>query len=142
MALTELRGKPQRSNITSAEIELEDYLTKGFPIYVAEDAQSGIVGYMVCRIDEDIVWVESIYVKEENRRKGIASKLYSEAERIAKEIGGSAPYNWIDPTNEAIIHFLRKRGYDVLNLLELRRREPNERLIYKISVGKHEYFRT
>jgi hypothetical protein len=37
------------------------------------------------------------------------------------------------------IRFLGKRGYDVLNLIELRRRGPDEKLVNKIKVGNHEY---
>jgi GNAT superfamily N-acetyltransferase len=139
-SLAELRGKHPISNKTSAETELNEYLTRKYPIYVAEDEKSGIVGYMVCRIDEDVVWVESIYVDDEFRRKGIASKFYSKAELLAKEIGGTEPYNRIDPNNETMIQFLSKRGYDVLNLIELRRKEPNEELINKVKVGNHEYY--
>jgi GNAT superfamily N-acetyltransferase len=141
IALARLRRRPAESDPAGARVELEEYLAKKFPIYIAEEDRSGIVAYMVCRIDGDIVWLESIFVEEEFRRKGVASQLYCQAERLAHELGGGPPYNWIDPDNEGMIQFLAKRGYDVLNLIELRRREPGDQLARKIRVGDHEYYR-
>ena len=40
---------------------------------------------------------------------------------------------------EMIISFLRKRGYDVLNLVELRRRLPGEQPVSRIRVGDQEF---
>jgi len=139
-SLAELRGKPQIVNRSAAELELNDYLQRGFPVYVADDG-NGLAGYMVCRVDEDVVWVESIYVEESHRRQGVASQLYDEAERLAQQRGGDTPYNWVDPNNEAMIHFLGKRGYNVLNLIELRRPAPGENLVHKVNVGDHEFYR-
>jgi GNAT superfamily N-acetyltransferase len=140
-ALARLRRRPPVSNPAAAEAELDDYISRGFPIYVAEMDKSVIIGYMVCRIDADVLWVESLFVEGAYRRQGVASRLYGEAERLAREIGGEAPYNWIDPDNDAIVQFLKKRGYDVLNLIELRRKRPDEELGSRIKVGDHEYFR-
>ncbi|MFZ6027196.1 MAG: GNAT family N-acetyltransferase [Chloroflexota bacterium] len=140
MALARLRNHSPTGDKTAAAAELDDYIERGFPIYVAEESPFGIVGYMVCRIDEDVLWVESLYVAEAFRRKGVAAQLYDVAERMAKELGGNAPYNWVDPHNDAIIRFLKKRGYDVLNLIELRKKEPGETLTQTVKVGGHEYY--
>lgn len=73
------------------------------------------------------------------RCRGIGSALYVEAERLAQEFGGDIVYNWIHPNNDRIISFLKKRGYNVLNLIEVRRARPGEETAQKIKVGKHEF---
>ena len=73
------------------------------------------------------------------RRKGIGSDLYDEAEKLVKTLGGDTVYNWVHPNNEMSIPFLKKRGYDVLNLIEIRKKRPNEKITQEINVGNHEF---
>jgi GNAT superfamily N-acetyltransferase len=141
VALSEMRGNPKKLDLDAAEAELAEYQNKGYPVYVAEDDVAGLAGYLVCRVDGNVVWAESLYVLKSHRRQGIASALYAQAEKLASELGGGAPYNWIDPENQAIIGFLRGRGYDVLNLVELRRSRDGETLTRKVRVGEDEFRR-
>ena len=138
VALAGLRGQEKQPDLAAAEQELMDYRDKNYPIFIAEVSGS-LVGYLVCRVDGDVIWAESLYVEPANRRCGIASLLYAEAEQLAEQLGGDAPYNWVDPTNSAIVGLLAKRGYNVLNLLELRRPYPGEQLSHTIRVGSHEF---
>jgi ribosomal protein S18 acetylase RimI-like enzyme len=114
-------------------------LGKGFPIFVAEDDKKKILGYLVCRVDEDVVWAESLFVSSRARRKGIGSLLYSETEHLVESIGVDTVYNWVYPNNNVIISFLRKRGYSVLNLVEIRRPRKGERLTTRVQVGEYEF---
>ena len=139
VSLAELRGKVHPINLAAAKDELAEYAGKGFPIYVAESVTAALVGYLVCRVDGDVVWAESLYIVPDYRRRGVGSALFAEAERLAQELGGDTPYNWVDPNNARIIRFLQKRGYNVLNLIELRRPQPGEELTQKISLGSHEF---
>lgn len=68
-------------------------------------------GYVVCRIDNEVVWLESIFVREEYRRRGVASALHSKAEEIAASYGNDTVYNCVHPNNHRMIAFLRKRSY-------------------------------
>ena len=90
-------------------------------------------------MEEDIVWAESLYVLSEYRRRGIASLLFNKAEKLAEKLGGDTVYNWIHPNNDKIIKFLKKRGYDVLNLIEIRKPRQGEINNQKIKVDKHEF---
>jgi ribosomal protein S18 acetylase RimI-like enzyme len=139
LSLAQLRGQDRPLDLAAARQELAEYLEKDFPIYVAESDTARLVGYLVCRVDGDVVWAESLYVAPQYRRQGVGSALYAEAERLAQELGGDTPYNWVDPHNDKIIHFLQQRGYNVLNLIELRRARPGEELAQKIGVGSYEF---
>lgn len=137
--LKELKGIKASFNMQQAREEFKEYIEAKFPIFVAEDANNELLGYLVCRIDGDMVWAESLFVSNNSRRKGIGSKLYDKAEEIAKNLGGSTVYNWVHPNNDKIIPFLLKRGYNVLNLIEIRKPFKNEILTQKISIGNYEY---
>ena len=78
-------------------------------------------------------------MKEEFRRKGVATKLYQAAEKLATLNGEDTVFNFVHPNNYGMIEFLRKRGYSVLNLIEIRKPYRNEALSQKISVGEHEF---
>ncbi|MBN1667086.1 MAG: GNAT family N-acetyltransferase [Anaerolineales bacterium] len=139
-SLSELRDRPCMADPAAAAAELADYRRKDYPIYVAELQDGSLGGYLVCSLDGDVVWAESLFVHPAHRRKGIAAALYKAAEDLADELGSDTIYNWVDPGNHAIIMFLGKRGYNVLNLLELRRPYPDEELEDKIQVGDNEFF--
>ncbi len=136
--LAELKSSSQSITIEGARQELDDYTKGHYPIFVAVDSNN-VVGYIVCRIDEDVVWAESLYVLPEFRRKGIGTLLYAEAERLANESGSDTVYNWVHPNNETSIQFLRKRGYTVLNLIEVRKPWAEEQLTTRIRVGENEF---
>ena len=139
VALARFRGITREIDIEAAKKELAGYQEENFPIFVAENDDGKIVGYLVCRVDGDVVWAESLFVSPEFRRRGIGSALYAEAERLAQKLGNDSVYNWVHPNNDSIISFLRNRGYSVLNLIELRRPRPGEKITQKIRVGKHEF---
>lgn len=138
-ALAQIRGKVADLDQDAARKEFHEYQEKDYPIYVAEKDDGSLVGYLVCRVDGQVVWAESLFVDPEYRRQGIGSSLYEKAENLADELGSDTLYNWVDPDNRKIIRFLKKRGYNVLNLIELRRAHPDEDVSRKIQVGKHEF---
>ena len=137
--LTQFRGGQWTQDIEAAERELGQYHVLGNPIFVAENEKDEIVGYLVCRIQDDIVWAESLFVSPDFRRMGYASALYGKAEELARQKGNEPVYNWVHPNNDRMIAFLKKRGYGVLNLVELRRTRPGEQPAERITVGKHTF---
>lgn len=137
--LRELKGIKSTPKLDQAKEEFNEYIEAEYPIFVAEDISREIIGYLVCRVEDKVVWAESLFVENGARRKGIASSLYKEAEKLAVKLGGDTVYNWVHPNNDKIIKFLSKMGYDVLNLIEIRKPRENEVLSQKITVGSHEY---
>lgn len=139
VALAKLKGIERKINLRSAQEELEDYKEKNYPIFVAEGDQGNLLGYHVCRIQDQIIWSESLYVIPEARRKGVGSALYEKAEIIAEELGCETVYNWVHPNNSRSILFLKKRGYNVLNLIEVCKKRSREKFTQKIKVDTYEF---
>ena len=136
--LRSYKGITSKPNIEAGREEMEEYLAAGFPVFAAT-VDGEYAGYVVCRVDSEVVWVESIFVKEEYRRHGIATALHSKAEEIAAFYGENTVYNYVHPNNHRMIEFLRKRGYTVLNLIEIRKPYQGENLTQVIHVGEHEF---
>lgn len=139
IALAELKKKEKQLDLDTAREELNYYLKKIFPIFMAVNENQDLIGFTICRVDENIVWDELLFVIPEERRKGIGSALFKRAEEFAMELGGDTLYSWVHPNNYRSIPFLKKHGYDVLNLIEVRKKLPSEKLTQKIKIGKFEY---
>ena len=136
--LCSYKGILSKPNIEAGRDEMGEYISAKFPVYAAL-VDGEYAGYVVCRVDSEVVWVESIYVREEYRRHGVATALHSKAEEIAASYGDDTVYNYVHPNNHRMIEFLRKRGYTVLNLIEIRKPYKKEKLTQTIKVGEHEF---
>ena len=138
VALRSYRGVSSKPNVDAAREELSEYLAAGWPMFAAEEGDV-LAGYMVCRIEEPCVWVESLFVDEAHRRRRVASRLFEKAEALARERGEDTVYNYVHPNNDGMIAFLRARGYTVLNLIEIRKPWAGEALTRKIRVERNEF---
>ncbi|MBO4501548.1 MAG: GNAT family N-acetyltransferase [Clostridia bacterium] len=131
--LNALRNICSKPDIAAAKEEAEDLIKRGYPAFCAVEGGTA-EGYMVCRIDEPCLWVEHIYVREEFRRKGVASALFAKAEELARSMGEDTVFNFVHPNNEAMISFLRSKGYTVLNMLEIRKPYKGENPAARVQV--------
>ncbi len=136
--LKALKGIQAEPDTLAGKEEILEYIHAGWPCYAAV-ANGEWIGYVVCRVVEPTVWVESIYVKPQARRKGVAGMLFAKAEEIAAGFGEETVFNSVHPNNDRMIAFLRKRGYKVLNLIEIRKPWAGERCDQKIRVGENEF---
>ncbi len=139
VSLAALGDRNAQPDAKAAADELAEYEARESPVFVADVDDEGLAGYLVCRLDRNVVWAESMFVLPDRRRRGIASALYDQAERLAAKVGGQTVFNWIHPNNDAIIAFLGKRGYDVLNLIEVRRPVSDAPATRTIKVGGHKF---
>ena len=139
VSLRSLKGSETKEDLKSAEEELEFYQRKKYPILLALGSNEDALGYIVIKIEDEIVWAESLYVSESSRQKGIGGDLYHKAEEIAQKFQQDTIYNWIHPNNTKIINFLKKRGYDVLNLVEIRKKRKNEIIQSTINIGDNSF---
>ena len=136
--LKSYKGISAQPDIEAGKEEIIEFLNSGFPVFAVED-DGALAGYIVCRIDEPCLWVEHIYVREDLRRKGVATMLFRKAEEIAASMGEDTVYNFVHPNNEGMIRFLASKGYTVLNLIEIRKPYKDERLTTTIHVEKEAF---
>lgn len=134
VTLDSYRGIVSEPDREAGKAEALEYLQRGYPVFAAEDAGE-TVGYLVCRVEDSLLWVEQLYVRPDRRREGIASLLFDQAEAIARSLGEETVFNYVHPNNKGVIRFLRSKGYTVLNLIELRKPYPGEKLRATIPVG-------
>lgn len=138
VALKSYRGLAAQPDPAAGLAELLEYLDAGWPVWAAEE-EGAYLGYLVCRVEEPCVWVESLYVDGRARRRGVASRLFAKAEALARSLGEETVYNYVHPTNQGMIGFLRARGYTVLNLIEIRKPYPGEAIGTQIAVGDNRF---
>ena len=137
VVLKSFKGEKAQPDVKDAKEELNFYLKNKFPLYVAIQ-EDKVIGYILLRVD-GAIWVEHIYVLDEYRRLGVGSLLYEKAEEYAQKEKEETLYNYIHPNNEAIIGFLKSKGYSVLNLIEIRKPYKNEKPQTKVIVGDNQF---
>lgn len=136
--LKSLKGVNVNLDIESAKEELTSFINDvQYPIYLCVD-DNKVLGYMILKVD-GVIWVEQLFAKEEYRQQGVASLLYQQAETINNEIGEDTLFVFVHPNNEAMIAFLKSKGYTVLNLIEVRKPFKEEKLTTKIDVNNHQF---
>ena len=136
VSLKKYNGIVSLPDVEAGKLEMCEYLKVGYPCFAALE-QDEYMGYLVCRVEKPTVWVESLFVKFEFRRQGVATELLHAAEEIAAANGEETVFNFVHPNNHAMIEFLRKSGYSVLNLIEIRKPYSGEVLSRKIQLGEH-----
>jgi ribosomal protein S18 acetylase RimI-like enzyme len=136
--LAGLKNKEDKMSIKEGIEEIDYYLDKEFPIYVAQ-IDNKLAGYFILKYDDDAVWLEHFYVKEEFRNQGIGSTLFKKAEEEIENKGYVNLYNWVHPNNDRMINFLKKQGYDVLNMIEIRKKFKDEKLTSEVSVDDNKF---
>lgn len=62
-----------------------------------------------------------LFVKSDYRGGSIASDLFYYSETFAKELGNDQMFVWVHPDNQPMLRFLKKKGYEVLNLIEVKK---------------------
>ena len=134
VTLNGYRGIVSVPKIEEAREEIVEFLDAGMPVFAVE-AEGELAGYMVCRIDAPCLWVEHLYVRDEHRRRGVATLLFEKAEELAHAMGEDTVFNFVHPNNRGMIEFLRAKRYTVLNMIEIRKPYPGERLTTTIPVG-------
>ncbi|MBR5059608.1 MAG: GNAT family N-acetyltransferase [Clostridia bacterium] len=137
--LLSYKGTAAEPDAKRAEEELFEFLDKGYPVFAAEQDDGKLMGHIVCRIEDECIWVEQLFVSGRYRRQGVASLLFGKAEEIAGSMGEETVFNFVHPNNDGMIAFLRSKGYTVLNLIEIRKPYAGERLRTKVRVDENAF---
>ncbi|MGT2829930.1 GNAT family N-acetyltransferase [Streptococcus hillyeri] len=132
--LRRFKNRMVEPDLEEGREEFAYFLEEKFPVYGAF-VEHNLVGYIVCKVEGSLVWVEQIFVSELARKQGIATALFQRAERLSQFLGGETLFHYVHPNNHGMIAFLRKQGYTVLNLIEVRKPFEGEELTRTIQVG-------
>jgi GNAT superfamily N-acetyltransferase len=116
--------------------EAESYFTNNRKVFIYK-IDDKLAGYSVLKIEDKVCWLDWIFVKPEYRGTDTASKLFDFSEKIAEEIGSEQLYVWVHPDNQRMLKFLKKKGYDVLNLMEVKKKKAQTS--YSISIFGNEF---
>lgn len=82
--------------ITKGVSTLLSSAEKGF--YLVAEVDGEIAGSLMVTFEwsdwraKDYFWIQSVYIRPQNRRQGIYSKLYQEVKHIATSQGGAASF--------------------------------------------------
>lgn len=79
----------------------------------------GLIGYVVLKQNQGVYWLDWMYVMETYRGTNCASELFDYAEAYVLGKGLEKLYIWVHPDNQRMLAFLKKKGYDGLNLIEV-----------------------
>lgn len=139
VALSQFKGIQKKPNLIIAKEELKEFISDKYPIFIALDKDDILKGFIVCRVQDNVVWAENLYVDPSSRKKRVASSLYREAEKMAEKLNSGTVFNWVHPNNSNMISFLNSMGYNVLNLIEIRKPYPNELFSLKIPIFEHDF---
>jgi len=96
-------------------------------LLVAEDTEAGgLAGFARWEEREGAFFGRELFVRPEYRRQGIGGRLQAEVEGQVRQAGGDALFISIVPHNQPMLGFARRRGYDTLNTIELRKELAGE----------------
>lgn len=110
--------------MSEAVREANGYFTENRRVFVYK-IKNKMVGYSVLKIEDRVCWLDWLYVDPDHQGKGEASKLFDHAEEISLKLGNDQLYIWVHPDNHRMLKFLKKKGYDVLNLIEVKKKKPS-----------------
>ncbi len=125
--LNELNGITIEQTYDHKDIQKETkaYFQKN-KIVIGAYKTEKLIGFLVLKEEERVFWVEWMYMSPQFRGTKCASELFDFADNIAKNSSGSQLYVWVHPTNHRMIRFLSKKGYNVLNLIEITKDSKSE----------------
>jgi len=135
--LIELNKGNRNYTINDAIEESNEYFTPNrivFGLFLNTD----LIGFAVLKIEDNVYWLDWIYIEPKYRGFTNASTLFDFCEKYAQDNGCDQLYIWVHPNNNQIIHFLKKKNYNILNLIEIKK--DKSRVDDKIEILGNEFY--
>lgn len=133
-----LKNRKLKYSLADAKVELADYFSSDYEFYIALKSKV-VIGYAVLKVFDETIWLDQLFVEKTERRKSVASKLLNTANKRANFYGKETTFIDVHPNNHKMIKFLAKNGYNVLNLIEVRKKYHNESIETEIKVGENSF---
>jgi ribosomal protein S18 acetylase RimI-like enzyme len=116
----------------AALIIQDDMLGPDSHILVAESSDTGeIVGFCRYERHQGAFFGRELCVLETKRDRGAATALLRAVEKRIHEAGETNLFISVVARNAQALQFFAKRGYNILNIIEMRTPFPDERIVRK-----------
>ena len=136
--MSRLNGSEKNVMMSEAVHEAEGYFTENREIFVYK-INNKMVGYSVLKTEDQVIWLDWLYIDPDYHGKNIASKLFDHAEEFTMKLGNDQLYIWVHPDNHRMLKFLKKKGYDVINLIEVKKNKNNYQAKIQILGNEFRY---
>jgi ribosomal protein S18 acetylase RimI-like enzyme len=128
----QLQGRGPLPPEEAATIIPQDMLQESSHILVAETKEaSAVVGFCRVELHEGAYFLRELGVTENWRIRGVGTALLRAAEDYIKEVGETNLFLSVVPRNIDAVRFFVRRGYDILNTMELRTAVAEEKITRK-----------
>ena len=102
--------------------EARKYLNrKDMGYFVAVDSSNRLVGFRRWELHDDFYFTRELYVVPDMRQKGVARELIRHFEKWVQKRGQDIACISCIPHNIAMITLACSEGYDILNMIEMRK---------------------
>ncbi|MFX0169747.1 MAG: GNAT family N-acetyltransferase [Candidatus Hodarchaeota archaeon] len=125
----ELNGRGPLPPDEAATLIPRDMLKETSKILVAEPTENGdIIGFCRVELHEGAYFLRELGVTSSWRIRGVGTALLRSAEEHIKTAGQSNLYLSVVPRNVDALRFFVRRGYDIINTIELRANVTEDRV--------------
>ena len=111
-----------QSDPDEAEERISSYLNADHRVTAVSD-RGKFLGYCVLDLSYDTPYIQEIFVRKEERRKGIGTMLIRDAQKTAYEEKDRALSFKVNPENRNMIAFLDALGYSLVRYYEITQEE-------------------
>lgn len=73
------------------------------------------IGYLVCKIESEKIYISKIYLKAETRGKGYGKYLLNQAKELANQNDKKAIYLNVNKKNLGSFQFYERNGFQIVN---------------------------
>ena len=129
--LRELNNNPAQPTAEEARAEAAGYFGANRVVFGLE-LDGKLIGFSALKTEDGVYWLDWLFVDPAHRGFENASYLFDETERHVLARGEEQMYIWVHPDNHAMLKFLKKKGYDVLNLVEVKKVKAQTRAVVDI----------
>jgi|Deesub1362A_J573_1020465.scaffolds.fasta_scaffold04234_2 GNAT superfamily N-acetyltransferase len=117
----ELLGEKREYPLNKAIEEVKRNMSRKDSGYFLAVYSEKIIGFRRWELHEGFYFTRELYVLPEFRRKGVARALIRHFERWVLQKGQDIACISCIPHNIAMIQLARSEGYDILNMIEMRK---------------------
>ena len=98
------------------------------------------MGFTRLRREGTVFWLEDIVISEGKRSSGLGTQFLTSIEEYVKDNDSVSLYIPVYVGNQSAIDFYYKNGYDILNMIEVRKDFKRKSMEKKIDLLGHEFY--